>query len=1096
MAKKAHKTAVKHCQAIVATTCFITAFLPLSAIAAEPKNADINANLQTILKRIQQKYDALNAQQAEQAKTPPAPAATNQRQNSDNEISGFSDASASAPINAAITAPSSEAPVVDNASEDRFSAGEELILNTTINGLELASIFAVKSEQGLRIGLADFCQIAEFPIDVKLANTSASGWYLKESNQFSMSRLSDGRLEVKAAGKSHYIDPKHYEVGEDILVEMDDLARWFGLTYVLDGERLILAISSDTKFPMELRKARQNTNPGKAINAKSVMPLKESGYTAFSPPMLDIQTFAQKSEQVIQPAVVAIPTLPNTSSTAPASYVNKQTSANYSILANHDLAFLNTELFLAGNKDIALSNARLTMSRQSSDAELLGPLHATNYSFGDVAPLNAGFGNTQAVSRGFSLDNTPVNQLGNNRKVNITGPIQTGWDAELYRNGVLIEQRSGLSDGRYEFNDIELDYGNNDFKLIFYGPQGQTEVKTESYVVDSNNVTAGQGMYRFSLVEIGESIFNVDPKVNDPTQQGLMASTLLDYGVTDWLAINAGSSIFEPKQGQTEQFVTLGSSASFGKAGLLSARLMQDNNELQSADLNYRARLFNTSYAFNLTNSKNLNETTGTINTTDLISAHMAGQLLSKSWLTLSYQNGWQRIEAKALYNRKDTFQNTLGISSRLGYFSNSLIRTKEFSEDPLLTPEPIMTEDSLNGSLQYRKSFGLFSLRAFNNYAIKPSHEVFNYGGTVNYSWSPNFNAQASYTYFNLTDQYQTTLGLNWRKDAFYLTTNASYHQDGSWSAGLGLRFSLGYEPVGHSIFTSSRPISQSGAVAVRVFEDLNMNGVYDDNERPIENATVKAVQAYSQQKTNDAGVAVLSSIYNNTTTDVVVDESTLDGPFMITAIPGLAITARKGYVEKLDLPVVKSGEVEGIIYLKDQAGASNPAPYINLNLIDKKDKVVATTRSEFDGYYLFTRVLPGNYRLQVDESYVDRRELKTAEKPVDFSANGDTIEGFDFVLKPLDEAAGFIANAGHFDSPKMLKLYYSILRRKMGNKFIQTPFFIKLPDKGGYLLGLAYFKGDPVTGKEAQQKAAQACASLTQRNIHCDVQYQQFKY
>ena len=1075
MGKKPGKTVVRHRKAIVTTTCFITVLLPFTANAADPKLTEVSSNLQAIFNRIHQKYEAHDTQQAAlaaQVKTPSQVESSNPRHNSDAANSGFSDVLP-----------------VPTANGSRFASGEELILTATANGIELASMFAVKSDRGLRIGLSDFLQIIEFPIYVKLDTVSADGWYINERNHFSLTRLSDGRLEVKSSGNSHYVGAKDYEIKDDLFVEMDDVARWFDLSYELNGETLVLAITSKNKFPAELHSARlNNNNPnGSNLVSKSILPLKESDYTLFSPPMLDIQTSAQQSKQVNPPLAPAPVT------DEPTSY--KQTSASYSILANYDLAYFNTELFLAGNKDNSLNSAKFTMSRQSSDAELLGPLHATEYSFGDVAPVNAGFGSTQEVSRGFSLNNTPVNQLADNRKVNITGPIQAGWDAELYRNGILIEQRSGLSDGRYEFNDIPLEFGNNDFKLVFYGPQGQTETKTESYVVDSNNVAAGQGMYRFSLVDVGKSVFNIDPTVDDPTQQGTMASTLLDYGITDWLAINTGSSVFKPKEGESKEFVTLGASASFGKAGLLSARVMQNNDSLNSSDINYRTRLFDTSYSLGMTTNKALNPLNGMTNTTKTLSATMAGQLFASSWMPISYQNGWTRFDQKELNTSSDTFQNTVGIGSRLGYFSNSLVWTKDNIEDPSLVGTSQDT-DSLKGSFQYRKNFGRLSARAFSNYLVKPTHETYSSGGVFTYNWSSNFNAQVGYTYFNLTDQYQTTLGLNWRKDAFYFTTNASYNKDGSWTAGLGLRFSLGYEPIENSMFTSSRPIAQSGAVAVRVFEDLNMNGVFDQNERPIENATVKAVQDYHQAKTNDSGVAVISSIYNDSTTDVIVDESTLDGPFMITAIPGMAIKARKGYIEKLDLPVVKAGEVEGIIYLKDQAAASNPAPYINLNLIDKNDKVVATTRSEFDGYYLFTRVKPGNYRLQIDENYVERRDLKVSEKKLDFSSNGDVIQGADFVLRPLDAAAGYIANAGHFDSPNMLKLYYSILRHKMGGKFIQTPFYIKLPEKGGYVLGLAYFKGDPVTGKEARQNAQQACADLTPKDIYCDIQYQNFKY
>jgi hypothetical protein len=1081
MGKKPDETVVIQQHRITITICFLSVFFPLTAAAADARLIEANKNLQSIFKQIKQKYAEHDAQQASLAMQTQAAeiaaGSTDTRHNSDGTIAdtttdSFLDASTS------------------TTNDSRFAPGEELILEASTNGIPLASLFAVKTEQGFRIGLNDFFQIAEFPIVVDVAKASADGWFLSEKNQFTLRRLSDGRLEVKVNGKTHHVDADSYEAQDDLLVEMTDIARWFDLTYKLNEESLLLAISSPAKFPAELRLARSdNKNITSTAASKSVLPLKESGYKAFSPPMFDVQTWAQQFEQVIP----ASPSSQNPGETT----TYKDSSANYSILASHDLAYLNTELFLAGDDDDSLKSARLTMSRQSDSADLLGPLRATEYAFGDVTPVNAGFGSTQGLTRGLSLGNTPLDQLADNRKVNITGEIQTGWDIELYRNGVLIDQRLGSSEGRYEFNDIQLDYGNNDFELIFYGPQGQRETKTESYIVEGNTVLAGQGMYRFSLVEVGKSLLNVDHFDEDPTQQGTMASTVLDYGLTDWLAVSAGSSVFEPKLGDTQQFFTLGTSASMGKAGLFSARILQNNDQRQSTDFNYRTRFWDTSYALNYRQSESVDPLTDAETKTNTYAATMSGQLFTGGWLPIAYQNAWQRNENKEQNLRDEYYQNAIGIGSRLGYFSNSLTLQKDIIAPPSLplSLEPTM-QDRLTGSFQYRKSFGRLHTRLFNNYAIQPTNETFAYGGTFNYSWTQNFNSELRYTYYKLQDQYQVDLGLNWNKDAFYLSTNAGYNEDGSWTAGLGLRFSLGYEPLQRSVFTSAQPIAQSGAVSARVFEDLNMNGIFDANEPPIENATVKAVQAYRQEKTNKSGVAVLSSIYNNTTTDIVVDESTLDGPFMITAIPGVAIKARKGYVETVDLPVVKAGEVEGVIYLKNTAGASDVAPYITLNLVDKNEKIIATTRSEYDGYYLFTNVKPGSYSLKVDENYIDRRGLKTANKNLDFSSDGDVIAGVDFVLRPLDKASGYVASAGHFDNPALLKLYYHILRNKLGGQFAQTPFYIKKPDKGGYILGLAYYPGRPAKDAEAQRKAQQACNNLAKSKVHCDVQYHDFKY
>lgn len=1092
MRNKSEKATVVDIKKIAITTCLLTTFFPVFSRAADPKLVEANNRLQAIFKRIHHKYDQYDAQQAQlvvqaQAAEPIAPALSISR-NFDGESSEQATTSPdtvnlSSPLAVAVSTPSTE-----SMGNSRFSTGEELILSISLNALEAGSVFATKSEQGLQIALGDFLQIIEFPIQVNVDEVTAKGWFFNEENHFSLQRLADGRLEVNVKQTTFFIEAEAYDLQDDLFVELDDIVQWFDFNYQINEERLALQITSQQKFPAEARLSRLNRyNTAVVGTSKSVMPLQESDYKVFSPPLLDIQLSAQQSERI----------LPDRSnpSDPDATVTDSQSNGSYSILSSHDLAYFNTELFLSGNDEDSLNNARLTMSRQSDSAELLGPLQATEYAFGDVVPVNAGFDSTQGLSRGFSLGNTPINQLADNRRVNITGEIQVGWDIELYQNGVLIDQRFGVSEGYYEFNDVPLNYGNNDFELMLYGPQGQIETKRESYIVDSNNVSAGQGMYRFSLVELGKSVFDLGQYADDPTQEGIMASTVLDYGVTDWLALNIGASTFEPKLGDSQQFYTLGANASLGQAGLLSARFLQNDDDLRSVDFSYRARLLDTSYSLGARRVEFFSPETQEKRESDQFSAMMSGRLFGGTRMPINYQNTWQRIEDEGEISN-ETFQNSIGIGSRIGYLSNSLVWQKAIAGNQPTIPNANVDDDTVLGSLQYRKSFGRLHTRLFGNYSVQPDSELTAYGGAFNYTLTENLNSELRYSYFTEADEYSVNLGVNWRKDAFTLSTNAGYNENGSWTAGLTLRFSLGYEPIQQSVFTSSRPLAQSGGVSVRVFEDLNMNGSFDENEPPIENATVKAVQAYRQSKTNESGVAVLSSLYNNTTTDIVVDESTLDGPFMITAIPGVAIKARKGYMDRVDFPVVKAGEVEGVIYLKEDSGESDAAPYININLIDAHQGVVATTRSEFDGYYLFTDIKPGQYRLAVDEYYLDNRGLKPSEKRVAFSSEGDVIAGVDFVLQSLDQAKGYVASAGHFDSANMLKLYYQILRNKSGGQFEQAPFFIKFPDGGGYTLGLAYFEGDEEMGVEAQRNAQKACTELAKKDIYCDVQYHDFKY
>jgi hypothetical protein len=352
-------------------------------------------------------------------------------------------------------------------------------------------------------------------------------------------------------------------------------------------------------------------------------------------------------------------------------------------------------------------------------------------------------------------------------------------------------------------------------------------------------------------------------------------------------------------------------------------------------------------------------------------------------------------------------------------------------------------------------------------------------------------------FSYFVPDDQYQLNLGVNWRKDAFHLNTNFNYNERGDWVIGLSARFSVGYEAMNGDIFTSGRSISQSGGAAVRVFEDLNMNGKFDEDEPLIQNAKVKAVQSYREGITNEAGVAILTSLYNNVTTDIIVDEASIDGPFMITAIPGVAITARKGFIEQLNFPVVKAGELEGTVYLQTEDAESAPAPYIMLNLLNETGEIVASTRSEYDGLYLFNNVKPGKYSLKVDDAFIDRRGLKTVKnKQVRFSSKGDLIVGVDFTLAPLENAEGYVVSAGQFNSAGMLKVYYHMLRRQLKGLSMQKPFYIRSRTDDKYVLGLAYFERAESSDEQARQQAEEVCALLTSRKLTCQVEYHGFQY
>ena len=185
----------------------------------------------------------------------------------------------------------------------------------------------------------------------------------------------------------------------------------------------------------------------------------------------------------------------------------------------------------------------------------------------------------------------------------------------------------------------------------------------------------------------------------------------------------------------------------------------------------------------------------------------------------------------------------------------------------------------------------------------------------------------------------------------------------------------------------------------------------------------------------------------------------------------------------------MVTSSEVEGTVYIRNSKGEEQPAPYVTINLLDGEDKIVATTETEFDGYYLFTDLRPGNYRASIDSSYIDRKRLHDSDDlAINLTAQGDVINGSDFTLDQLEFTAGYVVSAGSFTSLDILKTYWYLLQKRYRRRLKQPAFFIYDEVSAKYQLNLAFYQ-------EIEQ-AEQACELTSQLDINCTVQAYEFSF
>ena len=190
----------------------------------------------------------------------------------------------------------------------------------------------------------------------------------------------------------------------------------------------------------------------------------------------------------------------------------------------------------------------------------------------------------------------------------------------------------------------------------------------------------------------------------------------------------------------------------------------------------------------------------------------------------------------------------------------------------------------------------------------------------------------------------------------------------DDSWSAALGFNTRFGYDPDTTGFFSADRSLAYSGRVRLKLFLDDNNNGSREPDEAPVQWASYLG-------KTTPAdtpGVLPLTGIPADTPILVQGRDLLFDDPFLSAADGAYELYTHAGSDIDVHIPVVVTGDVEGHLY-PGSGMDRNDVRGIAVTLYDADGREVATTLSEFDGYYAFSGIPVGDYELVVIP-YADR--------------------------------------------------------------------------------------------------------------------------
>ena len=794
---------------------------------------------------------------------------------------------------------------------------------------------------GVCIDLADTIMALDLPIRLDRKLRRATGWAFDERRTIVLDREAQ---TVQIMNKTtHLAEGDVYDAPEGWCVSVHKLSDWLGVTLNADQTNAMLQIKSDTRLPVEMAIERRNRaakiRPVTTFDLAS-LPQARTVMKGVRPPSLDVVMTAGTGRSNGRSAM--------------------EHRFGYEVYAAGEIGPIAYDARLAGDRLGAPESLRVKAYRIDPEGKMLGPLKATQIAVGDVNGYSTPLVAQSGAGRGAFITNRPLQMPASFDRTDFRGELPSGWDAELYRNGELLAFASNRADGRYEFLDVPLSYGQNRFEVVLYGPQGQIRREERSVSVGADSIPPRQTWYWAGIVQEGHDLIRFGtPYI--ARRSGWRATAGFERGLDTMTSVSAYGHRLTRLDGTSANFGEVSLRRTVGPAlAEISAATTFDGGYAVRAQLlgqlgrtNFEVESINARGGFQ--SDRIYGIMTG-IHEVSVDHALMLGKAmvpLHGEARLVTYANGDQAREAGF---RTSASLGRMLMTGRLDWRSH-----RNHSG-----PNP---DDQLNASVLANARIGRVRIRTESRFRLKPDPRfesidlVGEWGGRESgdrhgASW------RAEIGYEGPTKRFRGAIGYVRQFKSVALTASLGAGSDGSLSAGLNLAFSLGADPArpGHIRVTSERLATQ-GQVFATIFRDLNGDGVRQPDEPAEPDVQVTAGRAPVDRLSNAKGQVIVDGVQPFQALLIGVDSSTLPDPMVQPAGPGKVVHPRPGIVSHVDLPLVSAGEVDGTLV---RAGGGK-LEGVDLELVDAAGVVIGRTRTEYDGYFLFESVPYGRYGVRI---------------------------------------------------------------------------------------------------------------------------------
>jgi hypothetical protein len=847
--------------------------------------------------------------------------------------------------------------------------GNLLLLDVVVQRVTVASsMTAYQIDDSVYVPLGELARVLTFLVQVDAAAGRARGFVLKEDRSFALD-VSAGTVTI--GGTTTRFEPSQVTVqADDIYVDAELLEKWWPVKLKVDLSVLQLKVVPQEPLPLQLRLAREQMarNMGRSVAPTRDLPVQPLPYLPYSFPTID-QTWSLYGGRT--------------------GDIKSWAAASTTFLTGDLLGMEASGYAYLGSTAGATqeSKFRLTLGRSDPSGVLFGRLPATTASAGNVLiPGMDHVSRSSAAGNGIFVSNVPLSRPVNFGLTSFQGDLQPGWDVELYFNDALVGYQQARPDGTYSFPDQALVFGENRYRLVFHGPQGQIRVETKTLRLDASTVRPDEWLYSVGAQR--------DDQGFDRRQ------VQFEYGLNSQSALRAGLATIELGPGRSgHSYISAGLRAFLNgwlvssdgvwcgecRSGLVSLavnqRLAYGSVQLSQAFLrDFKSDLYS--------------DPNKPIDASTRARLDLTLPLAPKRALPLTFQLRADRL-------RQGTYD--YSASARVTQSILGTLVTQELSAQNTDGAPSLLT------NLQLSRSIAGTSTRAQLSHVLQPTARPKLGVLASDASLPGGVRLNASVT--RIFDTQDTTWALNLNRSfgQFALRTGFTRNSTGAVSGSVQVFTSVARDERAKKWRFGVLPQGSYGAASVRTFLDKNLNGVLDSGDEPIAGATFRVNGSTSTVKTDEAGFAYIERINAHRLTGIELNPASLEDSQWSSASRGTAFTARPGRTVNIDFPVVVTADVDGYVYL-ERNGQQRGVSDVMLHLYDAKGALLTSVRSTGDGYYIFTGVRPGKYSIGVSPELIQRLRLEPVEKEsVDITADGGPVNGIDFVLRTAEpEAAG----------------------------------------------------------------------------------------